>query len=177
MQALFAFLSLIAIGFSAHAHGPTPQKAKQSVTIAASADKVWQTVKQFDAIASWHPGVKSSEGDGNNQSGGKRTLVFANGGSIVEELDYYNEAEREYSYRLKTENPAAFPTSSHSVELKVAAGEAPNTSVVTLKSRFYRGDTGNTPPDNLNDAAAVQAMTEFFEQGLNGLKSRVESKQ
>ncbi|MDD2739535.1 MAG: SRPBCC family protein, partial [Methylomonas lenta] len=39
--------------------------------------------------------------------------------------------------------------------------------------RFYRGDTGNTPPENLNDEAAVKAMTQFINNALNGLKSKV----
>ena len=92
----------------------------------------------------------------------------------MEELDYYNEQEHEYSYRLKTENPQAFPTSSHTVELKVNSGDTPDSSVVTLKSRFYRGDTGNTPPAELNDEAAVKAMNQFFTHALNGLKSKAE---
>jgi mxaD protein len=75
---------------------------------------------------------------------------------------------------LKTENTAALPTSSHSVELKVTHGESADSSIVTIKSRFYRGDTGNTPPENLNDEAAVKAMTQFFKNGLNSLKTKLE---
>ncbi|MDD2761656.1 MAG: SRPBCC family protein [Methylomonas sp.] len=168
------FLGLLLVSLAGHAHGPTPQKAKESITLNAPAAKVWTAVKEFGQIADWHPDLKKSEGDGNNQSGGKRTLTFQNGESLVEELDYYNEAEHEYSYRLKTENTKAFPTSSHTVEIKVIPGDAANTSIVTLKSRFYRGDTGNTPPENLSDEAAVKAMTQFFKNGLDGLKSKVE---
>jgi mxaD protein len=174
MRNLIIFLSLLLCNLAAYAHGPTPQKAKESIVIDAPVDKVWAAVKQFDAIADWHPDLKKSDGDGNNQSGGKRTLTFQNDQTLVEELDYYNEQEHEYSYRLKTENTEAFPTSSHSVELKVTAGETAHSSVVSLKSRFYRGDTGNTPPANLNDEAAVKAMTDFLKNGLNGLKSKVE---
>lgn len=136
--------------------------------------KLWAAVKNFDDIGNWHPDLKKSEGDGNNQSGGIRTLTFRNGETLVEELDYYNDQEHEYSYRLKTENTKAFPTSSHSVDLKATVGDAPDNSVVTLKGRFYRGDTGNTPPDNLSDEAAVKAMTLFLKNGLNGLKSQLE---
>ena len=174
MRKLLLSAALLVATLSAYAHGPTPQKAKESITINAAAGKVWDAVKQFDAIGSWHPDLKASEGDGSNQSGGKRTLTFHNGESLVEELDYYSEPEHEYSYRLKTENVKAFPTSSHTVDLKVAPGDNADTSVVTLKSRFYRGDTGNTPPDNLSDEAAVKAMTLFFKNGLSGLKATLE---
>lgn len=174
MRNILLCLAAFALTLPAYAHGPTPQKAKESITIHAPVAKVWAAVKQFDAIGSWHPDLKNSEGDGHNQPGGMRTLTFKNDASLVEELDYYNEQEHEYSYRLKTENTAALPTSSHSVELKVVHGDAADTSVVTLKSRFYRGDTGNTPPENLNDEAAVKAMTQFFKNGLEGLKTKVE---
>ena len=174
MKHLVIFLGLTLINLTAQAHGPTPQKAKESITLNAPVAKVWEAVKQFDAIANWHPDLKKSEGNGVNQSGGKRTLTFRNDQTMVEELDYYSDQDHEYSYRLKTENTQAFPTSSHTVELKVSHGDSADSSVVTLKSRFYRGDTGNTPPENLSDEAAVKAMTEFFKNGLNGLKSKVE---
>ena len=174
MRTILLSLTMFCLTLPAFAHGPTPQKAKESITINAPIAKVWAAVKQFDDIANWHPDLKKSEGDGNNQSGGIRTLTFKNDASLVEELDYYNEQEHEYSYRLKTENTAALPTSSHSVELKVVHGDAADTSLVTIKSRFYRGDTGNTPPANLNDEAAVTAMTQFFKNSLSGLKSKLE---
>ncbi len=174
MRNIILSLAVFGLTLPAYAHGPTPQKAKESITVNAPVAKVWAAVKQFDAIANWHPDIKKSEGDGNNQSGGLRTLTFKNGAGLVEELDYYSEQEHEYGYRLKTENTEAFPTSSHSVELKVVHGDMADTSVVTLKSRFYRGDTGNTPPENLNDEAAVKAMIRFFKNGLEGLKNEVE---
>jgi mxaD protein len=174
MRKITLSLMVFWLTLPAYAHGPTPQKAKESITINAPLAKVWATIKQFNAIANWHPDLKKSEGDDKNQSGAMRTLTFKNDASIVEELDYYNEQEHEYSYRLKKENTAAFPTSSHTVEFKVNQGDTAETSIVTLKSRFYRGDTGNTPPENLNDEAAVKAMTQFFKNCLNGLKSKVE---
>ena len=174
MRTLLLSLAAFCLTLPAYAHGPTPQKAKESININAPVAKVWAAVQQFDAIANWHPDLKRSEGDGKNQSGGIRTLTFKNDASLVEELDYYNEQEHEYSYRLKTENTSALPTSSHSVELKVVHGDTADSSVVTFKSRFYRGDTGNTPPENLSDEAAVKAMTQFFKNGLEALKSKLE---
>lgn len=156
------------------AHGPTPQKALESVTIKAPVEAVWDTVKSFGTIADWHPDVASSPSDGKHESGGIRTLTLKNGGQLVEELDYYSDKDHEYSYRLKTENVQAFPTSSYSTEIQVKPGDEAGSTVVTLKSRFYRGDTGNSPPENLNDAAAVKAMNEFFKNGLAGLKAKLE---
>ena len=172
------FLSMLAIIMllpnSVLAHGPTPQKAKESRVINASVDKVWELVKEFAAISKWHPDVKSSTGDGKHESGGARTVVLQNGGELTDELDFYSERDHEYSYRLKKENPQAFPVSSYSISLQVAAAPDAGKSVVTLKSRFYRGDTGNSPAENQNDAAAVAAMNAFFQHGLAGLQQRLE---
>ncbi|MFU8789638.1 MAG: SRPBCC family protein [Methylobacter sp.] len=166
-------LSFLSFPVASLAHGPTPQKAKESITINAPVDVVWNAVKQFDAIASWHPDVKTSTGDGVNASDGTRTLTLQNDGQLVESLDYYSDKDHEYNYRLKTENVTAFPASSYTTNLQVTAGDA-GSSVVTLKSRFYRGDTGNTPPETLNDEAAVKAMNAFFKDGLAGLKQQLE---
>jgi len=168
---LLSFLFLPDICF---AHGPTPQKAKESITINASVDAVWNVIKQFDDIAGWHPEVKASSGDGKNASDGIRTITLKNNGQLVESLDYYSDKDHEYNYRLKTENVTAFPVSSYTTNLQVTPGGDAGTSVVTLKSRFYRADTGNTPSENLNDAAAVEAMTAFFKNGLLGLKQKLE---
>lgn len=170
----FILLSFLLFPVTSLAHGPTPQKAKESVTINLSVDEVWNAVKQFDAIASWHPDVKVSSGDGKNASDGIRTITLQNDGRLVESLDFYSDKDHEYNYRLKTENVTAFPVSSYTINFQVTAGDNANTSEVILKSRFYRGDTGNTPPENLNDAAAVKAMNAFFKNGLAGLKQKLE---
>jgi mxaD protein len=155
------------------AHGPTPQKADEHIVINAPVEKVWAVVKRFDAIAMWHPDVKESGGDNKNQSGGTRTVTLKNNEKLIEELDFYSEHEHKYSYRLKAENVNALPISSHSTSLQVKSGDNANTSVVSIKSRFYRGDTGNSPGNALNDEAAVKAMTQFFQNGLKGLQHKL----
>ena len=42
--------------------------------------------------------------------------------------------------------------------------------------RFYRADTGNEPPAEKSDEAAIAAMTKFFHDGLAGLKQKAETK-
>ena len=167
-------LLLLCLPFTLQAHGPTPQKGKETIIINAPVDKVWDSLKQFDAISTWHPDVKSSKGDGKNAADGIRTVTLQNDEQFVDSLDFYSEKDHEYSYRLKTENTKALPVSSYTNSIQVTQGETPNTSVVSIKSRFYRGDTSNTPPDALNDAAAVAAMEKFFKHGLDGLKAKVE---
>lgn len=167
----------IVLGFvfplSVFAHGPTPQKADESIAIQAPVEKVWAIIKQFDGLDKWHPDVKNSTGEGKNESGSVRTITLNNDEQFSEELDFYSEQDHLYKYRLKKDNTVALPISSHTTSIQIKQGENANTSVVSIKSRFYRGDTGNTPSNALNDDAAVKAMTTFFKNELGGLQQKV----
>ena len=169
----FALLALwIGATAPALAHGPTPQKAEEKITIAAPPEKVWDALKSF-ADVSWNPAITKTEATGGNESGATRTITLKTG-NLVEGLDEYNDKDKMYGYRLSTENLEAFPVSLYSATIAVTpSGEG---SEVTWVGRFYRGDTSNFPPENLNDEAAVKAMTEFMQEGLKGLKAKVEGK-
>ncbi|MDF1583386.1 MAG: SRPBCC family protein [Methyloprofundus sp.] len=170
LSALF-FIIFSVISIEANAHGPTPKKADKSIVINAPIDKVWAVVKHFDKISDWHPEVLSSRGDGKNESGSERKLTLKSG-LLEEGLDYFSDTDHEYNYRLKTENTEVFPVSSYTCAIQlIAEGDA---TKVKWKSRFYRGDTGNTPPEKLNDESAVKAMNSFIDNGLQGLKQSLE---
>ncbi|WP_367026159.1 SRPBCC family protein [Methylococcus sp. ANG] len=172
MKPILALATLL-FASASMAHGPTPQKVVETVEIAAPIDQVWNAVKDFGAIAKWNPALAKSESTGGNVTGEKRTLHFPTGEQLTEELDAYEPAAHEYTYRLGKENLKALPASSYSAVLKVTATE--KGSQVEWKSRLYRGDTGNFPPDELNDEAAVAAMQKFFRAGLDNLKKSLES--
>jgi mxaD protein len=166
-----AFLAFCA---STQAHGPTPQKAEESVTIAASPDAVWAIVGDFQGIGAWHPLVKGVKGTGGNEAGAERTITLEKG-DVTETLDQYDAAGRSYGYRLAKENVEALPVSFYTATITVTDAGGGKSNVV-WGGRFYRGDTGNFPPDELNDEAAVAAMSDFFRRGLDGLKAKVEGK-
>lgn len=154
------------------AHGPTPQKAEEKIAISAPPAKVWEALKSF-ADVSWNPAITKTEATGGNENGASRTITLKTG-NLVEGLDEYNDKEMSYGYRLSTENLEALPVSFYSATIAVTpAGDG---SEVTWIARFYRGDTSNFPPENLNDEAAVNAMTGFLQEGLKGLKAKVEGK-
>jgi mxaD protein len=169
----FAVLALLAVPLSAH--GPTPQKVDETVAIAASPDVVWNLVKDFAAISAWHPDVAKSEGRGGNEAGGERDVVLKSGGQVTDSLDEYVAKDMTYSYRLAKENIDAIPVSFYSATLQVKPG-ANGGSEVEWLGRFYRADTGNEPPPEKSDEAAIAAMTKFFQDGLAGLKQKAESK-
>jgi mxaD protein len=166
---LFAFSSMTA---TVLAHGPTPIKIEETVHLQAAQADVWKLVKDFNGLAAWHPEVNRCVGNGGPAAGAERTLTLQNGEQLVEILDDYNEAETRYAYRSAKENVRALPVSSYSVRFTVKAGANGGTDVEWV-GRVYRGDTGNQPPDNLNDEAAKNAMSRFFRAGLEKLKSKL----
>ena len=155
------------------AHGPTPQKIVETIEIAAPVDKVWSIAGDFGGVSQWNSLLKSSEASNGNQPGSTRTLVFANGEALKEDLDSYDAAKHEYQYRMGNPNLKAMPASSYSVVFRISATE--KGSHVEWKSRAYRGDTGNEPPDSMNDEAITSALQKFFATGLGELKAQAEN--
>ena len=45
-------------------HGPTRQKIKESITINAKPEDVWNVIKDFGKIDIWHPSISKVESDG-----------------------------------------------------------------------------------------------------------------
>lgn len=158
---------------SAFAHGPTPIKVNETITIAAKPEAVWAVAGKFDGLAAWHPDVKSVKAKGGDAVGAEREITLK-GGVLKEGLDEYDPAGFKLSYRMSDPNLDAMPASSYSVTLtiKPAAGG----SEVAWYGRLYRGDTNNEPPENLNDDAAKAAMSDFLQHGLAGLKKKIEGK-
>jgi len=163
-----AGLSLVLLSSSVFAHGPTPQRVDEQINIDADVATVWQKVNAFDQLDKWHPAVESIT----MQDKTTRIVTLKSGGEITESLDE-SDAERHYiGYRLLTENIEAIPVSFYTIGIEVEAADTG--SKVSWSGRFYRADTGNFPPENLNDEAAVKAMTEYAKSGLEGLKASLE---
>ncbi|QSA98962.1 SRPBCC family protein [Methylococcus sp. EFPC2] len=167
------FLAILCFPLAVHAHGPTPQKIDESVTLHAPPDKVWAAVREFGRPDFWNPAVAKSESSGGNAPGARRVLTLKNGESVEEALDTYDESQFEYRYRLAKENLKALPVSSYSGGLKLTAIEGG--TKLTWYARAYRGDTGNEPPENLSDEAATQALKALFRAGLDHLRKQLES--
>ena len=91
---------------AAWAHSASRQKIVETIDIAAPVDKVWAIVKDFDALAKWHPGVASSAADKGNEAGSIRTVVLKAPGDpkIIEELLSYNDAGHTYHYGARAES-------------------------------------------------------------------------
>lgn len=158
---------------AAIAHGPTPQKIEEHAKLATPPAEVWEAIREFGAVNTWNPFFVEVHARGGDVPGkAERDVKLANGGILREGLDEYDADRRYLGYRLLKENIDAFPVSFYTVTIEVkASGEG---SDVEILARFYRADTGNFPPDHLNDAAAVAAMEQMTRTGLDKLRQMLD---
>ena len=144
----------------------------QSVTINAPAGKVWNAVKDFNALNTWHPAVAKDEivEGANNTSGAVRLLTLKDGGTIKEKLLGFDAPRHKFRYAiLEGVLPVSDYTSSVTV-LPAGKGRAK----VTWSGRFHRKNTGDNPADNENDKTAVDTITGVYRAGLDNLKKTME---
>jgi molybdenum-dependent DNA-binding transcriptional regulator ModE len=165
------FVVLFSCTFIANAHGPTRQKVTVKQDIAASADAVWERVKNFNDM-SWHPAVSKTEASGGNEKGASRILTLGNGGIIKEELKKHDDAKRIFKYKITSVDVKVLPVTNYSSVFTVKATEGG--SQVIWKGAFYRGYPNNDPPAELNDQAAKDAVTGVYKSGLENLKKLME---
>tara|TARA_Y100000590_G_C15689123_1_gene1002729 strand:- start:7 stop:534 length:528 start_codon:yes stop_codon:yes gene_type:complete len=151
-------------------HGPTRQKLKESITINAKPEEVWNVIKDFGKIDSWHPSISKVESDGKN-----RTIYYSprNDTPIKQKLENYNPEKMMYKTSITEVDIKNFPVNTYTANISVKKNDD-GTSTVLWKAAFYRAYVNNDPPPELNEAAAIKAVTEFFQAGLSNLKSTLE---
>jgi mxaD protein len=164
-------VSLFASGFGLAA--ALPLQVKRSITINAPADKVWDTVKNFNGLNTWHPALASDEivSGTNNTVGAVRLLTLKGGGTIKEKLLQFDETGHRFRYSiLEGVIPVSHYTSSF-----VVTSLGKDKTLVTWSGRFKRKNLGDTPAENENDKAATDAITGVYQSGLDNLKKMLQS--
>lgn len=147
--------------------------ASQSITINATPAKVWDAVKNFDALNSWHPAVAKDEivSGKNNVVGAERLLTLGDGGTINEKLLEYSDADRSFKYSILK---GALPVSDYTSTF-VVKESGKGQSTVTWSGAFKRKNTGDMPAANENDEAATTTMNAVYKGGLDNLKKKLET--
>lgn len=168
--ALAAVLTVL-VALPASAHGPTRQKVIETIEIDAPADKVWAVIGNFQDMG-WHPAVAKTEGSGGNDVDATRTLTLQSGGVINEKLNKYDAAKMALKYEITEVDLKVLPVTTYESWIELT----PNGDKTTVewRGKFYRGDVNNDPPPELNDDAAVAAVTGIYKTGLEALKKKVE---
>ncbi len=154
------------------AHGPTRQKVTVTAEVAAEPADVWAAIGNFQDM-SWHPAVHSTTGENGNDIDATRVLTLGEeGGPTISEVLYkYNAEKMTYSYRITDVKVEVLPVTNYSSHLTVKPRDGGG-SVVEWRGAFYRGYPNNDPPPELNDEAAVAAVTGVYQAGLDALVER-----
>jgi len=147
---------------------------KKSATIAAPAAKVWETVKNFNALNTWHPAVASDEivSGTNNVAGAVRLLTLKGGGTIKEKLLAFDESGHRFRYSIVE---GVLPVSHYTSSL-VVTSLANDKTLVTWSGSFKRKDPSDTPADSGSDKAATDAISGVYQSGLDNLQKIIAAK-
>ena len=93
--------------------------------------------------------------------------------AIKQKLENYNAEKMMYKTSITEVDIKSFPVSTYTANISVKRNDD-GTATVLWKGAFYRAYVNNDPPPELNEAAAIKTVKEFFQVGLNNLKKKIE---
>ena len=136
-----------------------------SSVIDAPVEKVWQRIRDYNGLPSWHPRMVEShieDGKAATDIGCVRNFKVVSGATIREKLLAFSDAEHFVSYSI-IETPQ--PISNHTATLQLRR--------VTDGDRTYAEWTAtfDSPADQA-EAVAKGMGENVFQGGLNALKSQ-----
>ena len=123
------------------------------------------------SFKNWYD-ARDMRGTGGNDVGATRTLTVEGGGQIHEKLTKYSAEGKTLAYEITEVDVKVVPVTNYSAHITVTG--TGDKSTVEWKGAFYRGYVNNDPPPELNDEAAVNAITGVYKTGLEALKKKLE---
>ncbi len=138
----------------------------RSIDVNASADAAWATVRDFNGLPAWCPGIEASEiEDGVDAStvGAIRRLTLTGGGTLRETLLDLSESDRRCTYDII--DSAGLPLSDYVATLSVT----PRGSVCQMTWQA----SWESPPDA--EAAMVEMVEGILQRGLDAAKAKTEN--
>jgi hypothetical protein len=158
---------------SVQAHDAQRVKYIASVKIAASPARVWSMIGHFHDL-SWDDQVAKTTGTGGDAPDSTRTITLKSGGVLPdEELERYEPQNFTYATFLPHVDVKTFPVTNFS-SILVVVPQPDGGSKVEWRCAFYRGFPNFGPPPELNEAAAIKAVTALTQPALEGLKEKLE---
>lgn len=137
-------------------------KSYASAVVAAPVEQVWRTVRDFDGLPRWHPGIASSEIEEARSAaevGCVRHLTMHGGGSVREQLRVLDDADRYYTYAI-LESP--FRVRSYLATIRVCPVTSADHAFVEWYAH-YDADAADEPELDKTFTDGV------FASGLQGL--------
>ncbi len=129
--------------------------ASASLTVPASADRVWNLIGGFDSLPDWLPYIPTST---LSEGGRVRHLANPEGDAIVERLEAFDQAGRSYTYSILQ---APFPVTGYRSTLRV----------VELDHGARIDWSGAFTPVGVSDEAASALFEGIYRDGLGALQA------
>jgi len=171
------WLVALAVGagsVSAEAHDAQRVKYVAAVHIAAPPARVWAVIGHFHDL-SWDKLVARTTGTGGDSPDATRTIALKNGTVLPdEELERYEPENFTYATFLPHVDVKVFPVTNFS-SILVVLPQPDGGSRVEWRCAFYRGYPNFGPPPDLNEAAAIKAVSALTQPALDGLKAKLEA--
>ncbi|MCV0395550.1 MAG: SRPBCC family protein [Rhizobiaceae bacterium] len=135
-----------------------------SSVIDAPIEKVWERIRDFNGLPSWHPRMVESEiedGKAATDIGAVRRFKVASGATIREKLVAFSDRDHLTTYAI-IEHPA--PISNHTATLKLEPVTDGNRTFASWTSTF------DAPADKGDEIAAGMGEN-VFQGGFDALKN------
>ena len=149
--------------------GPTRLKVTASVTIDMPPAKAWALVGHFQDMSWDRQTVATSGSGGDVPETAVRTIRLKDGAAFGESLYKYDDAAMSYSYHIDRIDVARLPVQNVSATIEVVP-EGDAKSKVRWRAAFYRYLKPDEGAPDAADAAAKQAVVDYLQAGLAGLK-------
>jgi Polyketide cyclase / dehydrase and lipid transport len=124
-----------------------------TMTSSMSPDALWKKVGDFCGIATWHPAIEKCV---LSADGKQRTLSVKGGGTVVEALEKWDDANRSYTYTILS---GPLPVANYHSTISVGAD--PKGSALKWMGKY---DAKGVP-----DAESKKTMDGVYEAGAKSL--------
>lgn len=175
LKVVLCFACMFTSVMTVFACGPTPQKVVKEITIKADPATIWQVIKQFDAIAQWHPDVQTSVSlqklDDEGESASYRLVTLKNGLKLEEKRRDTTDVDMKLDYQM---SQGDFPVSNYRGVMQIKPSEVAGETIVSWTGRFNNKANTLDAPAGQDNATAIHAIELFYDDGLAGLKTMIE---
>jgi len=136
-------------------------RAGASVNVTATPERVWQLIGGFGSLPDWLPFIRKSE---LSEGGRVRHLASANGETMIERLEKFDNTARNYSYSIIQ---APFRVKDYLSTLRVQSANGGKSSTVEW--------TGQFTPAGATDPEVSNLFQGIYEDGLKALAAQISS--
>jgi len=133
----------------------------QSGILPASPERVWEKVRDFNALPEWHPAIASSELEGAPGVGGVRHFFLQEGGELREKLLGLSDREHRCDYTI-LESP--MPLKNYLATFKLYP-------ITTTGETFMEWYASFDATDPAAESDTVSTVSGVFSSGIESLRA------